>query len=418
MNSILVKFTEGITGSSAAAIVERYSGTIKWSSKRFEGMHQVQLLDDADNTAIIKELNDLSVVKYAEENTRVELDYTPNDPQLEISDSSWHHDVINSYEAWDKKRDAEDIFLGIADSEFLVIHEDLADNFYTDPETGEIGWNAAEENYILYNGIAHGTSVAGIAGAVGNNAKGGCGICHSVKLVPIKVAYDDTSIDIAAVVRAVEYALEKELNVLNISFSVTGYSSAFDEAMAETEQAGMIVCTSAGNNGVDLDVDPNQKYYPQSFPYSNIIVVMASNLNNQPTSEGTLPTSYGLLTVDIAAPGGGTDDGPGVKYYAPKGDAVNGYTPFGHTSGATPIVAGTAALLLAVLSKSSKGVKPYPETADFIKEIIIETAQVLPAFSGKCVAGGIVDVQAAVDMMFEKLGDAEPIASAQKGKLV
>ena len=107
--------------------------------------------------------------------------------------------------------------------------------------------------------------------------------CRS-KLVPIKVAYAiDDSIDAASVIRAIEYAIDKNLNVLNMSFGITEYTTAFEEAIDAAQATGLIIVCSAGNGTGNLDLDSGTHRWPQSFDQENIICVMASDYLNTPT---------------------------------------------------------------------------------------------------------------------------------------
>ncbi len=116
----------------------------------------------------------------------------PNDPGYEIQKQDFA--LISAPEAWDLRCCAEDVIVAILDTGVDLWHQDLAANLWTNP--GEIphdgidndqngyiddihGWNFVDNNNVVYQSTdePHGTHVAGIIGAVGNNSLGVAGEC-------------------------------------------------------------------------------------------------------------------------------------------------------------------------------------------------------------------------------------------------
>lgn len=208
----------------------------------------------------------------------------------------------------------------------------------------------------------HGTAVAGIIGAVGNNETGVCGTCWDVTLVSLKVLDSGTAGKSSYALAAIDYAESKNIPIIN--FSVGWYSgdSTYDQTLyaAIGNYSGLFAC-SAGNGGIDIDTN---SFYPASLARSNILVVGASDENDIKRTD----SNYGENNVDIFA--------PGTSIYTTTSDGK--YGPRNQTSIATPYVTGTAALLLS----------KYPNMAALeLKKSILQNADIVYDSAGNSVFG-------------------------------
>lgn len=208
----------------------------------------------------------------------------------------------------------------------------------------------------------HGTSVAGIIGAVGNNGIGITGINWNIGLVPIKYSINGQG-DFS---ETIYKAADKKIPIINLSVE------ALDMGAYGTEFAaydGLIVC-AAGNKNKNVDYN---SAYPSFYQNGNVISVAATNRYDQlwvySTNSGS---NYGGNTVDLAAPGADiltTQTGNG--YTSEK--TRNG------TSYATPFVTGVAALI--------KNIRP-DLSAEQIKDCIVSSVDKVSALNGKVKSGG------------------------------
>ena len=149
----------------------------------------------------------------------------------------------------------------------------------------------------------HGTHVAGIIAAAGNNGIGVTGVCWKAKMMVLKVQGDNsTEIETFDLIRAVFYALFNGARIVNCSFGGEVYSPFEEEAFRYLQQAGILAVCSAGNGddaGKPINTDTGPKTYPACYDLDNIISVAASNENDQLVSF----SNYGDTTVDVMAPG-------------------------------------------------------------------------------------------------------------------
>ncbi|MCS7465424.1 S8 family serine peptidase [Stieleria sp. ICT_E10.1] len=206
--------------------------------------------------------------------------------------------------------------------------------------------------------LGHGTHVAGTIGAVGNNHTGVVGVNWQASLMSLRILDNSNRSDAGAALRAVNYAKSMRerhsiddnnrtveganLRVLNNSWGQPGgYELAFETAIGELGDAGVLFVAAAGNgdifgNGVDNDQTP---FYPASYEVDNVIAVAAA------TPDDRLATfsNYGRTSVDIAA------IGTGIRSTLKGG----GYGTANGTSMAAPHVAGTAALVWSAFPQAT-----------------------------------------------------------------
>ena len=100
----------------------------------------------------------------------------------------------------------------------------------------------------------HGTHVAGIIGACGNNAKGVCGIAWNVKIMACRFQ-DDTGGHISDAVRSMVYARENGAKIINASWTFKYDVQILKSEIQTLESRGIIVVCAAGNQTLNLDTE-------------------------------------------------------------------------------------------------------------------------------------------------------------------
>lgn len=280
----------------------------------------------------------------------------------------WYLEHINMEEAWDTTVGSERVVVAVIDTGVDIYHEDLAENIWSnydeksgngvdDDGNGFIddihGWNfVARSNDVRPWGDAgtnesfvHGTLVASIIGAKGNNGIGIAGIAWDVTIMPI-VALDQNgngSTDVVA--NAIYYAVLNGADIINLSIEGDLRDVHFEEALAFAKSRGVLTVTVAGNSddpgGRDLDIAP---VYPaclsleQSF---GIITAGGTNANDRKARFA----NYGSC-VSVSAPSDDIFAARPVKTGAQGQVVAPGYEGgYSGTSLAAPFLSGIAALL-------------------------------------------------------------------------
>ena len=273
--------------------------------------------------------------------------------------------------------------VAVLDTGVDYTHADLAANMWTN--SVEVAGNAADDDH---NGFAndvhgynfyddsgdamddsgHGTHVAGILGATGNNGQGVTGVNWSVSIMSLKFLGADGSGYTSDAVRAINYATMMRtqygvnIRVINASWGGGGFDQSLSDAIQAAGSAGILVVAAAGNTPTNNDTAPQ---YPANYSLSNVISVAATDRTDHLASF----SSYGPSTVQLAAPG------VGIYSTYPGG----GYTYLSGTSMATPEVAGVAALAWSAAPNA---------TVSQIRNAILQGVDQLPALAGKVATGG------------------------------
>lgn len=232
----------------------------------------------------------------------------------------------------------------------------------------------------------HGTFVAGVIGAVGNNALGIAGINQVSALIPCKFMDAGGGGWVSDAIRCWEYCLSRGAHVISNSWGGGAASAALRVGVAHAAERGVLLVTSAGNDAADTDATP---HFPSTLPDDIILSVAAS------TQAGTLwpKSNYGQRSVDVAAPGEKVlSTGPG-----------GGFITLSGTSMATPHAAGAAALVLQQFARLGWDLDTVPPAVGLglqAKRALIKTARPLAAPPGMAkappLAGGLLDVAAAL----------------------
>ncbi len=217
---------------------------------------------------------------------------------------------------------ADDVIVAVIDSGVEYEHEDLKDVIWNDglnyPELVAMGGGAHGFNAAAYvdggvsgstdapvpspaDGGYHGTHVAGTI-AASWNGKGVSGITNDVKLMILRTATEEGSVEMDNVVAAYDYlckAHDAGVNVVVANNSWGGHYISYASlyAIREATKRGMIMVFATGNENLNLDTNDSLAYLLSDLP--NVILVNASDNN-----EGLAHFSnYGQFSTDIYAPG-------------------------------------------------------------------------------------------------------------------
>jgi len=330
--------------------------------------------------------------------------------------------------AWAITTGSRSVVVAVLDDGFLYGHEDIAGNVWRNP--GESGTDSAgldkatngrdddgngyvddvvgydfafddpDPDAYVFDGMdrsriqpyQHSIPVLGIIGASGNNRTGVAGINWQVSLMLLKIGAQGIprgqadTLRAPRAARAIRYAVDNGARIINWSGFVSDTSAAhlaqLHQAVVHARDHGVLLVTGAGNSGVDLDDDANC-VYPQCFDEPNVIRVAElefdGTLVRYRAGDEWRGSNFGVRRVEVAA--------IGQNFSTNVTNGRSTYRLFGGTSGAGPVVAGVAALMLSVDSTLR---------ASDLRRLIMETATRLPALAGKIVSGGTVNAYRAV----------------------
>lgn len=375
---ILVKPKPGITLATLGSFHAAQSGEVM---RTFEGIGNLQIVRLPTGETVrglIGKYAQSGLVEYAEPDYRIHLaSNTPNDPMY-LDGALWGLNNtgqsggtvdadIDAPEGWEVMTSASNVVLAVLDTGVRYTHEDLAANMWVNPNDGSHGLNVLNGTNDPDDDNGHGTRVAGIIGAVGNNGKGVVGVAWRVQIMACKFM---TGGSISDAITCIDYARTNGAQIINASWGLYSESLSLSNAVYSARSAGIIFVAAAGNEERDNDALP--RYYPASYDLDNIVSVAATTHTDELVSY----SNFGATNVDLAA--------PGINIYSTDFVSDDAYFTDEGTSMAAPYVTGACALMLA----------KYPnKTHQQIISRVLAATDPLPALAGKCLTGGRLDLK-------------------------
>ncbi|HNH80343.1 MAG TPA: S8 family serine peptidase [Anaerolineales bacterium] len=258
---------------------------------------------------------------------------------------------IDAPEAWDRTTGNSSVVIAVIDEGVDLIHEDISPKLVAGYDATGLGSGGGPSG-----DDAHGTNVGGLAAASSNNGFGVAGVCQKCSIMPVRIAYSDAFgfwvTNDATIANGITWAYQNGASILNNSWGGGLEATVINTAIANAKTLGRggkgsVVIFSAGNSNSSVS-------YPAYL--DSVIAVAASNLCDQRKKpiadvcngyEYWWGSNYGS-PVDISAPGVWlySTDITGAAGYA----SGNYFADMNGTSGAAPIVAGVAGLILSLNS--------------------------------------------------------------------
>jgi subtilisin family serine protease len=271
---------------------------------------------------------------------------TPNDALRDLwglnNPGTWGSVVdadIDAPEAWDLTTGSGDVVVAVIDSGAAYTHRDLAANMWVNP--GEVvgdgidndnngyiddihGIDTCSDDSDPWDENGHGTHVAGVAAAVGNNGLDVTGVAWQAKIMALRFLGADGSGEDVDAIECIYYAIDMKqkhgVNVVAINASwgsYGGYDDALFDAIKAAGEAEIVFCTAAGNDSTNTDVVP---FYPAEYPCPCIVSVGASDAwDTRAFFDNAGGSNYGATSVDLFAPGKSIlSTVPGYTFYYPE----------------------------------------------------------------------------------------------------
>ncbi len=299
----------------------------------------------------------------------------PGDPDLS---DLWGHTRTRVPDAWStlsSHASVPNCTVAILDTGIDLNHEDLADVI----SPGGFDW--VDNTTKITDPDGHGTSLAGIVGAVMGNSRGGAGVAN-VSILPERVGTNQTGIYSSLSALAIRDAADKGARIILMGYGGPGQSPAEEAAIAYAVKKGCILISPAGNDA------SNEGHYPSD--YFEVLSVGST----AKTDGLSYFSNYGIF-VELVAPGEDIrSTWPDDQYRSVTG-----------TSPAAAFVAGAAALTLAA--------DPTLDRSE-VRALLTDTAHDLGRTGRDIYYGyGLLDIGAAVTAAEE--GKEHPAGSNKSG---
>jgi subtilisin family serine protease len=383
--------------------------------KNSDRLYKLTDLQLRDPDFLLTHYQDNVSIEFVEPNFTFQAALLPNDPDFI---QQYYLKIVQAPVAWDISTGKAEVVVAVLDSGVDIDNPDLKHNIWVNVNekpfdqidndgNGKVddfyGWNFVDdtnnirpqfENFSEL-GVNHGTIVSGILSARGNNAQGIAGAAWQIKVMPLKVLDSSGYGDSLSVVEAIDYAIAKKVDVINLSVVGHNFSQALQNALQRAWNAGIVIVAATGNeigSGQDMDVYPA---YPVCNDGSDNIIIGVVALDRENRLANF--SNYGSRCSDIAAPGVNffstvayNETYPGFNHYYKGG--------YSGTSVATPLISALAALV--------KSVNPALSNVQ-IRNIILNTStnidNVNTAYQGQ-LGTGLVDFARALGAAQATLG--------------
>jgi subtilisin family serine protease len=349
----------------------------KGEDKKFENILQLTFAPTTnDIEALVAKLKTFSEVEFAEPNYYFSVSetfkgeaekttafekgekfspagVTPNDP---LYSQQANLVSTNVTKAWEITKGDSSVVIAVLDTGVDWEHPDLQGNIWLnkaevegrsgvdDDGNGLIddvrGWDWINNDNNPTDDNSHGTHVAGIAAARGDNGIGISGVNWYGKVMCLKVLQSTGRGDAVTIARGIDYAAAKGAQILNLSLG-SYYESLAMKVALERAYATSFIVAAAGNDGTCIGPGFYKgllcsPLYPGA--YSFVLGVQDQAIYSNFDQDGPFISKYSdLKNYDVYAPG------TGIASLVPKG----GYKSYTGTSMATPLVAGVASLYIS-----------------------------------------------------------------------
>jgi thermitase len=315
---ILLGFKQAATQAELTSLRTAIEGLLsalpEWEGPELllPNVARIRLPDIPDLPRLKELLGSLPFASFVEDDHVVSASATPNDPRYS---EQWHLPSVSAPQAWDITTGSSDVTIAVIDTGVNYNHQDLQGKCVA-------GYNFVDRSTDAMDDHGHGTHVAGIAAATGNNSTGVTGADWNARIMPIKVLDSQGSGYDSDVAAGIRYAADNGAEVINMSLGSSEYSYTLSEAVNYAFNKGLVIVAAAGNEASSV-----------SYPAACDHVIAVGALES---SDSLAYFSNRGSALDLTA--------PGVSILS---TIPGGYGKMSGTSMASPVVAGCASLVLA-----------------------------------------------------------------------
>lgn len=287
--------------------------------------------EEYDVNKWIKQWENSDYVEYIQLNHKVQIAAKPDDPYYS---SQKYLNQIKVEAAWDTVSENRGRIIAIVDTGIDLTHPDLKNNLVSGRNVIDPAKSAQDDN-------GHGTSIAGVIAASGNNGEGIAGILWGSRIMPIKAVESNGTTDESKLGQGIRYAVDNGASIVVLSLGLYKYSPFMRDVVLYAESKNVLLVAASGNDGQEVK-------YPAAYP--TVLAVGGVNESNQVVSNSNFGPE-----LDIVAPWKVYTTALGGAYGKNEG-----------TSMAAPQAAAAAALIWA----KNPNMKPYQ-----IRNLLRQTAE-------------------------------------------
>ncbi|MCR2032993.1 S8 family serine peptidase [Anaerofustis stercorihominis] len=340
-NNVLVVFRDNISNSKKSRMLSKENLNIEETVDKKENIELVEVPKDSSVEETLKTLNEKSEVLYAQPNFKYKALSTTNDPNVinsSLEKFQWHLKYTNiagnDTTAWNYST-GKNVKIAILDTGAYISNPDLSNVAGT--------YNATNGSTTVTDSIGHGTHVAGITAAKGNNKTLGAGVAYDSNLYIVKVFRGNDAYT-SDIINGYKWAVNKGCRVINMSLGGYGYDNDAtygDRALENiintnyNKSANSVLTVCAAGNGDGRNGYPDYSY-PSDYPNSYSVVALQYDSKGNPTRAKY--SDYNKYK-DIAAPGSNINSLSNKSKNELKTDSG--------TSMAAPFVSGVAGLIMS-----------------------------------------------------------------------
>lgn len=235
------------------------------ASVEYLGNVDISIITTNDSSRTVKENKQL----YHEDSTRT----ISNTPHSLIYNQKWYIDNYDFNFTWSyepiRKTKVAIIDTGISEELLRKSNITPGKNFINQTE------QPIDDN-------GHGTALASIIYDISGP--------YPIEIIPLKSANSKGLLDVSSIIKAVDYAIELDVDIINLSFGAKSPHVLEQQAIQKAIEAGINIISSVGNSGME------EYYYPAA--YENVLAIGSINQDHVRSSFSTTND-----TLDFVAPG-------------------------------------------------------------------------------------------------------------------
>lgn len=172
-----------------------------------------------------------------------------------VVDGAWDVKAIHAENADTQKQVTDKVKIAVLDSGM--------DKFSAGRLAGSVNFVNPDEDGFGNDVTGHGTAVQNVILSDGETTRSVLEDNEVVELYSVKVLDENNQAPISRIIAALNWCVENEMNVVNMSFGTLAKSKILQDAVERADEAGVLMVAAAGNGG---KADGSTVEYPAAYP--------------------------------------------------------------------------------------------------------------------------------------------------------